>query len=259
MTSLVLREQHGAATRILLNDAATRNSLSLDMIDELKRHISDVTTPVAIIAANGPAFSSGHNLRELTAHRNDPDSGAAFYAKLFDECSALMLQIEQHEAAIIAEVGGLASAAGCQLVASCDLAIAGDAAGFCTPGVNIGLFCSTPMVAVSRSVGRKHAMDMLLTGRVVSAAEACSMGLVNKVVPADELPGAAIALANLIAGKSAEAIRIGKKAFAAQHGLPTRDAYTAMSRVMADNLQCDDAKEGITAFIDKRKPAWTSR
>jgi len=257
MTALVLNEQSGNVTRLVLNDSATRNSLSADMMAALKTALTEIATPVAIIAANGPVFCSGHNLKEITAHRNDSDQGKAFYASLFEQCSDLMMLIQSHQAAIIAEVGGMASAAGCQLVASCDLAVASHDAGFCTPGVNIGLFCSTPMVAVSRTVGRRHAMEMLLTGRVVDAEEAYRIGLVNRVVPANQLSEATLDLAALVSRKSPEAIRIGKKAFAQQRGLPIHEAYAAMAEVMANNLQCDDAKEGIGAFIDKRQPNWT--
>ena len=182
MTELVLREEIGPVTRVVLNDPATRNSLSHDMIATLRDVLSSVQASVVIIAAHGPVFCSGHNLKEITAHRNDSDRGESFYGRLFSDCSELMMQVQSLNAAVIAEVDGMASAAGCQLVASCDLAIASERAGFCTPGVNIGLFCSTPMVAVSRSVGRKHALDMLLTGRVVHAEEAGRIGLVNQVV-----------------------------------------------------------------------------
>jgi enoyl-CoA hydratase/carnithine racemase len=258
MSELVLREADGAATRLTLNDAGTRNSLSLGMISALREALASINTTVAIIAAHGPVFCSGHNLKEITGRRSDADGGADFYNRLFTACSELMMDITQHGSAIIAEVGGLASAAGCQLAASCDIVVAGDKAGFCTPGVNIGLFCSTPMVALSRSVGQKHAMEMLLTGAVIPADEACRMGLVNRVVPQEGLRAATSDLAAVIGRKSPEAIRIGKKAFAEQAGLPLAEAYAAMGRVMAGNLQCGDAREGISAFIEKRTPSWTA-
>jgi enoyl-CoA hydratase/carnithine racemase len=257
MTALVLAEQSGSVTRLVLNDTATRNSLSAEMMTALSKALAEIATPVAIIAANGPAFCSGHNLKEITAHRNDRDQGKAFYAALFEQCCDLMISIQSHPSAIIAEVGGMASAAGCQLVATCDLAVASDNAGFCTPGVNIGLFCSTPMVAVSRTVGRRHAMEMLLTGRVLSADEAYRIGLVNQLAPAAGLRQQTLELASLVSKKSPEAIRIGKKAFLQQQGLPVAEAYAAMAEVMADNLMCADAKEGIGAFIEKREPVWT--
>lgn len=256
MTELVLREVSGAVTRITLNDAGTRNSLSLAMIEALRRELSNTASPVIILAAKGPAFCSGHNLKEITAHRQDNDLGQAFFSTLFESCSDLMLDIQQHPAAIIAEVDGLASAAGCQLVATCDLAIASERASFCTPGVNIGLFCSTPMVALSRAVSRKHAMEMLLTGDAISADEALRFGLVNRVVESEQLRQSVEQLAHHIGTKSAEAIRTGKRAFAVQESLERRQAYAAMSQVMIDNLQYDDAKEGISVFIEKRDPTW---
>lgn len=256
MTDLVLREDCGGFSRLTLNDPGSRNSLSLDMIMALRDALTSIQTPVVILAANGPVFCSGHNLKEITAHRNDKDRGAEFYRVLFDACSELMLHLQTLGAAVIAEVNGLASAAGCQLVASCDLAIASQKAGFCTPGVNIGLFCSTPMVAVSRAVERKHAMQMLLTGDVITAEEACRMGLINEVVEEAALREASEALAARIARKSPEAIRIGKKAFLQQQALPVNEAYAAMARVMADNLQCADAMEGIGAFLGKQQPQW---
>lgn len=256
MNSLVLTEPSGAAVRLTLNDPATRNSLSMDLIAELRDALARSAGRVTIVAANGPVFCSGHNLKEITAHRQDNDVGAEFNDRLFAACTALMLDIQSHGSAVIAEVNGMASAAGCQLVASCDLAVASEKAAFCTPGVNIGLFCSTPMVALSRAVGRKHAMEMLLTGDAFSAEHALRIGLINKVVPEAALRTSTDQLAAQIATKSAEAIRIGKRAFASQAGLPAREAYEAMAEVMASNLQCEDAKEGIGAFLERRQPHW---
>ena len=258
MSALILRHAEGAISRITLNDSATRNSLSLAMIECLRKELAQSTAKVIILAATGPSYCSGHNLKEITAHRQDPDSGAQFHSTLFAACTELMMDILEHRAAIIAEVDGLASAAGCQLVATCDLAIASTRAGFCTPGVNIGLFCSTPMVALSRAVGRKHAMEMLLTGEAIGAAEALRMGLVNRVTEAEQLAAATNELALTIARKSPEAIRIGKRAFNTQQTLPVREAYTAMAKVMTSNLQDADAKEGIAAFLEKRAAAWKS-
>jgi enoyl-CoA hydratase/carnithine racemase len=256
MSGLVLRELSDGVLRLTLNDAATRNSLSEAMIDELQGAIAGCDARVIIIAANGPAFSSGHNLKEITAHRADVDEGAAYFKNLFDKCARLMLLIAESPCPVIAEVDGLASAAGCQLVASCDLAIATDRAAFCTPGVNIGLFCSTPMVAVSRMAGRKHAMELLLTGDVFPAQDAMRMGLINRVVTHNELRTTTADLANKIASKSAAAIKIGKQAFDAQLEKPVVDAYSYMAQIMADNLLINDAKEGIGAFIQKRHPKW---
>ena len=187
MSELVLRDLSEGILRLTLNDPATRNSLSEAMIKELRSAISDAEARVIVLAANGPAFSSGHNLKEITARRADGDEGRRFFKDLFDSCADLMLAITRSPCPVIAEVDGLASAAGCQLVASCDMAIATDRATFCTPGVNIGLFCSTPTVALARTVSRKHAMEMLLTGDVIPASEALRIGLVNRVTTHNEL------------------------------------------------------------------------
>jgi enoyl-CoA hydratase/carnithine racemase len=214
---------------------------------------------VVIIAATGPVFSSGHNLKQLTARRNDPDRGAAYFAAIFRQCSDLMLAIMRHPKPVIAEVQGMASAAGCQLVASCDLAVAADHATFCTPVVNIGLFCSTPMVALSRNLSRKNAMAMLLTGDTVTAAEALRLGLVNSVVPPAELPEASLDLARRIASKSRATVRIGKEAFYNQVEMPVAEAYAYAAQVMTENMLARDAEEGIGAFIAKRQPRWEDR
>ena len=256
MNELILRDLSGGILRLTLNDPATRNSLSEMMIKELHSAISEAKARVIILSANGPAFSSGHNLKEITAHRTDADEGRRFFKDLFDKCADLMLAITNSPCPVIAEVDGLASAAGCQLVASCDLAIATDRAAFCTPGVNIGLFCSTPMVALSRTVTRKHAMEMLLTGDVIPASEALRIGLVNRVTSHNELKAVTQELAQKIASKSGAAIKVGKQAFDRQSDMPVADAYAYMAQVMADNLLLADAHEGIGAFIQKRKPEW---
>jgi enoyl-CoA hydratase/carnithine racemase len=256
MSGLILEERSNGILRLTLNDGATRNSLSEAMIDGLQTIISNSDARVVIIAANGPAFSSGHNLKEITAHRADLDEGRAYFQSLFDKCARLMLAITTHACPVIAEVDGLASAAGCQLVASCDLAVATDRSTFCTPGVNIGLFCSTPMVAVSRALSRKHAMELLLTGDVFSADDALRMGLINRVTTHNELKTVTDELARKISSKSAVALGIGKRAFDAQAEMPTADAYAYMAQIMADNLMVNDAKEGIGAFIQKRHPHW---
>lgn len=261
MSGLIIAAREGGALRLTLSDAATRNSLSEAMMAELQAGLdaaaADHSVRVIVLAATGPAFSSGHNLKEITARRSDPDKGAAYFAALFDTCAKLMLSIVDNPKPVIAEVAGLASAAGCQLVASCDLAIAADTARFCTPGVNIGLFCSTPMVALSRNLSQKHAMEMLLTGDVFDASDAVRMGLVNRVVPANELSEAVSALAAKIASKSMVTVRTGKQAFYHQLDLPLAEAYAFTARVMTENLLLRDAVEGISAFIGKRPPLWT--
>jgi enoyl-CoA hydratase/carnithine racemase len=261
MTGLVAANSSTGILRLTLNDPQTRNSLSEAMMTELHGALdaaaSDKAVRVIIIASTGPVYSSGHNLKELTSHRGDEDKGAAYFAKIFKACAQLMLAIVRNPKPVIAEVQGLASAAGCQLVASCDLAVASETAGFCTPGVNIGLFCSTPMVALSRNVASKHAMEMLLTGDVIPAAEAWRLGLVNKVVSPNLLSEATEELAMKIAAKSQSTLKIGKEAFYAQRELPLDEAYALTSRVMTENLLRRDAEEGIAAFIGKRHPHWS--
>ncbi len=263
MSALLARQHDGPVLRLVLQDAATRNSLSDAMMAALQTALDaakeDASVRAIVIAGDGPAFCSGHNLKEITARRSSDDRGAAGFLDLFQRCAALMLSIVNHPRPVIAEVAGLASAAGCQLVASCDLAVAGEAARFCTPGVNIGLFCSTPMVALSRAVARKHAMEMLLTGDVISAAEAWRFGLVNRVVAGAELTAATMALAQQIASKSALTVKTGKQAFYAQADMPLAEAYAHTAQVMADNLLARDAEEGIAAFFGKRPPLWEDR
>jgi enoyl-CoA hydratase/carnithine racemase len=209
-----------------------------------------------VLAANGPVFSAGHDLKELTAHRRDSDGGRAFFARILGQCSATMQAIMKCPKPVIAAVQGTASAAGCQLVATCDLAVAADTAMFCTPGVNIGLFCSTPMVALSRNVPRKFAMEMLLLGERMSAADAAAHGLVNRVVGPDQVFGEAMAMAERIATRSPVAVEIGKEAFYAQAELGVSQAYSYASEVMVHNMLMADAEEGIGAFIEKREPHW---
>jgi enoyl-CoA hydratase/carnithine racemase len=261
MTGLVLAAREAGVLRLTLNDPPTRNSLSEAMMAELHSALegaaADPEVRVIVLAAMGPAFSSGHNLKEITAHRSDHDKGAAYFVTLFDACARLMMQVVKNPKPVIAEVAGLASAAGCQLVASCDMAIAGDGARFCTPGVNIGLFCSTPMVALSRNVAPKHAMEMLLTGDVFDAQDAFRMGLVNRVVPVNQLSETVSALAGKIASKSMVTVRTGKHAFYRQLDLPLEEAYAFTARVMTENLLHRDAEEGIAAFIGKRPPQWS--
>ena len=261
MTALLAIERDAGVLRLTLTDASTRNSLSNAMMTALQEALDDAVDDkavrVIVLAALGPAFSSGHNLKDITARRSDADRGAAYFSALFEQCTRLMTSIVRHPRPVIAEVQGLAYAAGCQLVASCDLAFAADTATFCTPGVNIGLFCSTPMVALSRNVAPKHAMEMLLTGEATSAAEAQRIGLVNRAVPANELGETVMAVARQIASKSMVTLKTGKRAFYGQLDLPLDEAYAITSRVMAENLLQRDAEEGIAAFIGKRQPKWS--
>ena len=245
---------------VTMNRPDTRNSLSLDMIDRLHarftRLASDRTVSAVVLAANGPVFCAGHDLKELTVHRADADKGLAFYTEAMTRCAAMMQAIVACPKPVIAAVNGTATAAGCQLVATCDLAVAATEAKFCTPGVNIGLFCSTPMVALSRNVGRKRAMEMLLLGDMLSAADAADYGLVNRVVAADRVLDEALTLAGTIAAKSPLTVAMGKAAFYAQAEMPLKEAYAYTAKVMVDNMMARDAEEGISAFLDKRKPEW---
>ena len=255
------REIEGAVALFTLNRPASRNSLSEQMLTELIDGLAllgrDTSIRAVVIAAEGPAFCSGHDLRELTERRADPDGGRSFFTALWDLCSTMMMSVVRLPQPVVACVQGAASAAGCQLVASCDLAVAAADATFATPGVNIGLFCSSPMVALSRNVAPKHAMEMLLTGDALSAADACRIGLVNRVVPAGQERAEAMRLARHIASKSAAAIRVGKQAFHSQLEMSLADAYAHAARVMVENMLDVDAKEGIAAFLAKRPPQWS--
>jgi enoyl-CoA hydratase/carnithine racemase len=212
-----------------------------------------------VLAANGPGFCAGHDLKELTSRRTDADGGRAYFQHIMTTCSTMMQQIVTLPQPVIGAVQGVASAAGCQLVASCDLAVAGAKAGFATPGVDIGLFCSTPMVALSRNVARKHAMEMLLSGEIVPADRAAAIGLINEVVPAGHERTRAIEMAGRIAAKSSHVIGIGKAAFYRQIEMPLAQAYDYAARVMTENMMARDADEGICAFIEKRDPTWEDR
>ncbi len=260
---VLLRERDGDIAIVILNRPQPRNSLSealLSALAEAWRDIAaDQTVRAVVLAANGPAFCAGHDLKELTSRRSDADGGRAYFRHIMTTCSAMMQQIVNLPQPVIAAVHAVASAAGCQLVASCDLAVASPAAKFATPGVDIGLFCSTPMVALSRNVSRKHAMEMLLTGDMVEAADAARIGLINRVVPVGEEKQAAIALAKKIAAKSSYVLKIGKQAFYRQAELSLADAYAYASEVMTENMMARDANEGICAFIEKRDPTWEDR
>ncbi|MCE8508686.1 enoyl-CoA hydratase [Ruegeria pomeroyi] len=246
--------------RLTLNDGARRNPLSETMLAALASAFADATTDpatrVIVLAADGPAFSAGHDLKEMTAGRDDADRGRAYFTKVMTMCSGVMQAIVTCPKPVIAEIDGIASAAGCQLVASCDLAIASDTARFSTPGVHIGLFCSTPMVALSRNVSNKHAMEMLLTGDMFPAARAEAFGLVSRVVAPEALRDTTMEIAAKIASKSQLTLATGKRAFYAQREMPLAQAYDYASQVMVDNMMARDAEEGIGAFIEKRSPKW---
>jgi len=257
---ILLRELLGSVAVLTLNRPEARNSLSEGLIAQLDaalREIQDETAIRAVvIAANGPAFSAGHDMKELTARRSDADRGRAYFAEIMTACSTMMQAIVHLPKPVVAAVNGVATAAGCQLVASCDLAVVSETATFATPGVDIGLFCSTPMVALSRNVPRKQAMEMLLTGEPISAATARDIGLVNYVVAAGTERDAAIALAQKVALKSAYTIKIGKAAFYRQAEMSLAGAYRYAAEVMTENMMARDAEEGIGAFIEKREPKW---
>ena len=255
----ILNQDNGIL-RLTLDDENNKNALSEAMIDELTEAINAANdnkeVKVIIIASNGNVFCSGHNLKEITAARNNNDKGESYFMNLFELCSSLMQLIVSCSKPVIAEVGGIATAAGCQLVASCDLAISSNTAKFATPGVNIGLFCSTPMVALSRNVSKKEAMKMLLTGDMIDAVEAKRISLINDYVSDDKLEKSVNNLALKISKKSSMTVKIGKEAFYKQAEMSLSDAYAYTSVVMAQNTLNDDAKEGISSFIEKRDPNW---
>ena len=256
----LLREKVGPVAVLTLNRPAQRNSLSEALIAHVHAALAEIaddkTVRAVVIAADGPAFSAGHDLKELSARRSDADRGRAYFARLMNACSAMMQAIVSLPQPVVAAVQGIATAAGCQLVASCDLAVASEAATFATPGVDIGLFCSTPMVALSRNVPRKQALEMLLTGEPISAARAREIGLVNRVVAPSTERAEAIALAEKVALKSAYTVKLGKAAFYRQAEMDLAAAYRYAAEVMTENMMARDAEEGICAFIEKRAPTW---
>jgi enoyl-CoA hydratase/carnithine racemase len=253
---------HGSVLRLEMNNPPA-NALSIAMMQalmdafEAARDDGAVRVIVLASATPGKLFSAGHDLKELTLHRADQDRGRAFFAKTMKLCAELMQAIVHLPKPVIAEVDGLATAAGCQLVASCDLAICTDTAAFCTPGVNIGLFCSTPMVALSRNVNRKQAMEMLLTGETIDASTAREFGLINRIVPRQYLNQVVMKYAEIIASKSPLTVKIGKEAFYRQAEMSLEEAYEYTAGVMVENMMIRDAEEGINAFITKRMPEWT--
>lgn len=262
-TSPVNFETIAGVARITLAMPDQRNPLSAATIAALRQVFADIARSgdvrAVVLAAEGPVFCSGHDLKEISAARSDADGGEAFFAALLAQCADLMQAIIALPQPVIAATEGMATAAGCQLVASCDLAIAGADAQFCTPGVSLGLFCSTPMVALSRNLQRKHAMEMLLTGDRVSAQDARRFGLVNSVVAAGTALTEALSLAGRIAARSSVALSLGKAAFYQQYGLPLPEAYEVAGRAMLTNLLADDAAEGIAAFLEKRPARWTGK
>ena len=259
----LLRHDEGGIARLTLHRPQSRNALSLAMMtamrDELSTIAQDASIRVVVIDAEGPVFCAGHDLREMTAWRQAADGGRDAFVKAFALCAEMMQAIVTLPQPVVAAVEGMATAAGCQLVASCDLAVAGEHAGFCTPGVHIGLFCSTPMVALSRNVSRKQAMEMLLLGERIEAQRAFEFGLVNRVVPPGTALRSAMDLAQVIATKSQRALRVGKKAFYEQAEMPLSEAYQHAGAVMVENMLAHDAQEGIGAFIEKRDPQWQDR
>ncbi len=259
----LLRERSNGVALLTMNRPEQRNTLSEAMLASFAEILAEIaadrTVRAVVLAANGPVFCAGHDLKELTARRSDADGGKDYFRHIMATCSGVMQAIVGLPQPVIAAVQGLATAAGCQLVASCDLAVASAKAEFCTPGVNIGLFCSTPMVALSRNVATKHAMEMLLTGDRISADEAQRIGLVNRVVEPGSEADAALALARKIAEKSTLTVKIGKAAFYRQREMPLAEAYRYASQVMTENMMARDAEEGICAVLDKRAPRWEDR
>jgi enoyl-CoA hydratase/carnithine racemase len=257
--ALVGAERRGVILRLTL-DNPPANVLSIELMEMVQAQFDaagdDEAIRVIVLAAAGKLFSAGHDLKEMTAHRADSDSGEAFFEQTFALCSRLMRSIVEHPKPVIAEVDGIATAAGCQLVASCDLAVASDRSRFGVNGIDVGLFCTTPAVALTRNIGRKRAMEMLLTGEMIDAATALEFGLVNRVVPRESLAEAVDDMAQTIAAKSSLAVRLGKKAVYAQAGMNLAEAYDCASRTMVENMLAPDSEEGITAFFEKREPSW---
>ena len=253
-------ESTDGVLRLELNDPSRQNALSESMLDSLSGAFDQAgdnpDVRVIILASNGPVFCAGHDLKEMTVGRQSVDRGRAYFTKILEQCSSVMQKIVTCPKPVIAEIDGVATAAGCQLVASCDLALASETAQFCTPGVHIGLFCSTPMVALSRNIANKHAMEMLLIGDMVPASRAAEIGLVNKVVQSAELRAATEALAKKIAAKSSLTVATGKLAFYQQKEMDLAAAYNYASEIMVENMLARDAEEGIAAFLEKRTPDW---
>lgn len=253
-------DQQCAVAHLTMNAPERLNALSDEMLAALQTTLDqladDPATRVVTLSGTGKAFCAGHDLRQMTAMRQNEDGGAAAFGDLFDRCSKVMARIQSMPQPVIAQVHGIATAAGCQLVATCDMAVAAEGTRFGVNGVNIGLFCSTPMVALSRNIPRKQAFEMLTTGEFIDATRAQTLGLVNRVVPAKDLASETAALAAQVASKLGAAVRIGKEAFYNQLQLPTAEAYTYTGEVMVTNMLREDTREGIDAFLEKRDPTW---
>ena len=260
MSNLIIEDLKDSILKITLNNPTQQNTLSLDFINDLYKIFekADISNEVKVIilSSSGKVFCAGHNLKEIKSHREDKDQGLKFFTTLINSCSDLMLKIINNSKPVIAEVNGIATAAGCQLVASCDLAYATKVSKFATPGVNIGLFCSTPMVALPRVAKNKHSMEMLLTGDFINADMAKSIGLINNYFNENEIVDATREMAVKIANKSSQTLKIGKKAFYNQTEMKISDAYKYASEIMIENMMNKDSEEGINAFIEKRKPKW---
>ena len=258
--SLVERIDDGAISRLLLNQPSRLNVLSDDLLNTLQEELSSVGTSknirCLIISGAGNGFCAGHDLKEMTNKRQNPDGGVAYFRDLFVRCSKMMTTIRSLPQPVIAQVHGIATAAGCQLVASCDLAVADDSARFGVNGVNIGLFCSTPMVALTRAVGRKRAFEMLVTGQFIEAKEAKEIGLINKISEVGQLEKTTDELALQITSKLGDAVKIGKEAFYKQSEMNLKDAYDYTGAVMAENMMFEQTKKGINLFLDKKTPEW---
>ena len=261
MSDLIIEDFKDSILKITLNNPSEQNTLSLQFINDLKKIFKNADNSdevkVIILSSSGKVFSAGHNLKEIKFHRQDKDKGLNFFTTLINSCSDLMLKIINNSKPVIAEVNGIATAAGCQLVASCDLAYASQVSKFATPGVNIGLFCSTPMVALSRVIKNKHSMEMLLTGDFIDANKAKSIGLINNYFSEDKLVNETREMAVKIANKSSQTVKIGKKAFYNQAEMNIADAYRYASQIMIENMMNKDSEEGIAAFLEKRTPNWS--
>lgn len=258
--AILERRGTGAVAQLIMNAPERLNALSDEMLAALHSTLDEIANDknvrAVVISGSGKAFCAGHDLKQMTAGRQNEDGGAAYFKDLFDRCAAMMARVQSMPQPVIAQVHGIATAAGCQLVATCDMAIAASGTRFGVNGVNIGLFCSTPMVALSRNIGRKKAFEMLTTGAFIDAERAETLGLINRVVPLDDLESETLALAQTVASKLGSAVKVGKEAFYAQIQMPIDQAYAYTGDVMVQNMLETDTEEGIAAFLDKRDPTW---
>ncbi len=258
--NLILTENNNNIFNIIMNDQKNQNTLSENMINELTSALDiaddDQNVKVIILSSNSNIFCAGHNLKDLNSQRLQNDKGESYYKKIFQMCSRLMLKINKNNKPVIAMVDGIATAAGCQLISSCDLAYSSEKSQYATPGVNIGLFCSTPMVPLSRTIGKKQAMEMLLTGDLIDANKALRIGLINDVFESNNLKENVFRIAKKISSKSSNTIKIGKQAFYKQKDMSLEDAYNFTSKIMTENMLHKDSEEGINAFLEKRSPNW---